>query len=116
MAQSMARLVNFWNDQPAAAGLRDADLGQQLAGFQRALEQAPEEVRGRDLPDPGRSAGDEHRVQRQHDRGQVGGRVRVGQRPADRAAVPDLRIADLAGRVGEQRQLSASRLDSARSW
>jgi hypothetical protein len=30
----------------------------------------------------------------------------VGDRTADRAAVPDLRVADLPGRVREQRQLA----------
>ena len=51
MAQSMARLVNFWNDQPAAPGAaRDPDLGEQLIGFQRGLEQALEELRRRRSP------------------------------------------------------------------
>ncbi|MGD0936377.1 MAG: hypothetical protein ABR922_17625 [Streptosporangiaceae bacterium] len=50
MAQSIPRLVNFWNAQPG--GLRHPDLGQQFARLQRGLEQALEERPDRDLPFP----------------------------------------------------------------
>ena len=106
IAQSMARLVNFWNDQPAAWRLGEADLGQQFTGLQRGLEQAAEELPGPDVAVAGPAAGDQRRVQRQDHRGQVGGGVGVGQRTADRAAVADLRVADLPGGVGEQRQFA----------
>src|ERR1035437_3656441 len=67
MAQSMARLVNFWNDQPAAAGLGT----------------------------PGEEGG-----------GQVRGGTSSRKCPADGATVPDLRVADVAGGAGEQRQFT----------
>ena len=55
---------------------------------------------------PAGAARDQRGVQREQHRGQVRGGVGVRQRAADRAPVPDLRVADLAGRVGEQRQLA----------
>ena len=102
MAQSMARLVNFWNDQPARPAWHP-DLHQQFVRLQRRFEQALEELGRGDLPVPGWPAGDQRGVQGQDDRGQVGRGIAVRQRAADRAAVPDLRVADLAGRVRQQR-------------
>ena len=44
------------------------------------------------------------RAERQHHRGQVGGRIAVGERAADRPAVAHLRVADHArGRRGDDR-------------
>ena len=88
----------------ARRGHRHADLGEQLVGFQHGLEQALEEVGGRDLPGAGRPAGHQRGIERQDCGGQVGRGVAVRQRPADRAPVPDLRVADLARGVREQRQ------------
>ena len=45
------------------------------------------------------------RIQRQHRRRQVGRRVGVGERAADRAAVADLRVADRPAACGEQWRL-----------
>ena len=106
MAQSMPRLVNFWNPQPGAAGLGTRISVSSSSGPQRRLEQALEEVGRRDLALAGRPARDQGRVQREDHRRQVGRGVAVRERAADRAAVPDLRIADLAGGVGQQRQFA----------
>ena len=45
--------------------------------------------------------------EREHDGGQVGGGVAVRERAAERAAVADLRVADLTGRGGEERRVLA---------
>jgi hypothetical protein len=87
----------------ASRGHRQPDLGEQFVRCQPRLEQALEEVGGRDLPGAGRAAGHQHPAQRQHHRGQVGRGVAVDQRPTDRAPVPHLGIAHLASRVGQQR-------------
>ena len=52
MAQSWARRLNFWNDQPAPAVFGHPDLGQDLVGLEGGLEEAAEELRGRDRPAP----------------------------------------------------------------
>ena len=106
MAQSMARLVNFWNDQPGAAG-----LGMRISVISSPASSAVSNRPRKKSPAAisrlaGRPADDQRRVQGQDHRGQVGRGVAVGQRAADRAAVPDLRVADLAGGVREQRQLA----------
>src|SRR4030095_7891807 len=77
--------------------LREADGGDDLAGFEGGLEQALEEIVGRDLAfvcDDGGAEAD------QPGRG-VGGRIVVGDRAADGAAVADLRIADAVSEHGE---------------
>ncbi len=95
-------------ERPAAGGgLRHPDLGEQFVWLELGLEQALEELPDTDLPAPVGPARDDRRVQREQDGGQVGGGVGVRDRAADRAAVPDLRIPDLARRVGEQRHLAA---------
>ena len=48
-------------------------------------------------------------VEREHDRGQLGGRVGVGEAAADRAAVADRRVADEPARLGHQRRARADR-------
>ena len=61
---------------------------------------------------------DERGAEGQQDGRQVGGRVAVGDRAADGAAVAHLRVADLAGGVGEQRDLlrRAGRSISRSRW
>ena len=111
MAQSIARWVNFWNDQaPTGGGFRHPDLGEQFVGLERGLEQALEELPDADLPLTVGAARDHGRVQREQDGGQVRGGVGVRDRAADRTAVPDLRVTDLPGGVGEQRYLAAEKL------
>ena len=44
-------------------------------------------------------------VNRQHDGGVIGGWIRVGQAATQRAAIADLRIADLTGGLGDNRTL-----------
>ena len=52
---------------------------------------------------PSRSARDELGVEREQDRGEVGGRVAVRDRAADRAAVAHLWVADERGGLSDQR-------------
>ena len=105
MAQSWARRLNFWNDQPAPATFGNADLGEQLGGRQRRLEEPREEVVDRDRALAVRAPSHERGAQRQEHRGKVGRAVAVSERAADRAAVTDLRVADLRRRVAQDRRL-----------
>ena len=98
-------------ERPAGPGrLRHPDLRQQFVRLQRGLEQAPEERPGRDLPLRRGPARHQGRVQGEGHRGQVGRRVAVCQRAADRAPVPDLRVPHLPGRVRQQRHLAGQQL------
>jgi hypothetical protein len=95
-------------ERPAGrGGLGHQDLGKQFVRLERGLEQAQEELPDTDLARAAGTARDDRRVQREQDGGQVGGGVGVRDRAADRATVPDLGVADLAGRVREQRHLTA---------
>ena len=69
------------------------------------LEHAGEEVGGGH--DPLAAGTDDHElgVERQHHRGEIGGRVAVGERAADRAAMTHLRVADLARRRRDDRAM-----------
>jgi len=87
-------------------GLGHPDLGEQLLRLEHGLEQALEELSDRDLPGAVGAARHQRGVQREQHGGQIRGGVGVRDRAADRAAVPDLGIADLACRVREQRQLA----------
>ena len=102
MAQSWARRLNFWNDQPRRRIFGTRISVSSSSGSQGRLEEA----RGRTRPAaivraPARTLGDEGAAEGQHRGRQVGGRVAVGDRPADGAAVADLGVADLAGHVGQ---------------
>ena len=97
VAKSWARRLNFSNAKPLAPRLGHPDLGEQLVGRERGLEEAPEEVRGRDLARAARALHDERRVEREQRGGKVGGGVAVRDRTADRAAVAHLVVADLRG-------------------
>src|SRR5579871_5134595 len=81
--------------QSGAGVLGDLDLGEQLVGLEGRLEEAQVEVGGGDPALAGRAAGHQRGAQGQDHGGQVGGRVGVGQRAADGAAVADLGVAHL---------------------
>ena len=85
--------------------LRHADLGEHLVGRERGGEEALEEVGRRDLAGAVRALRHVGGTERQRVGGQVARRVAVGDRATDRAAVTHLRIADVAGRMGEQRHV-----------
>ncbi len=100
-------------------GLGHLDLRQQLAGLKGGLEDPLEELRGRDRAGAGLAADHEGRVEREQGGRQVGGRVGVRDRPADRAPVPDLRVAHGLGRVREQRDVrraAAARWPRRGAW
>ena len=105
IAQSCARRLNFWNDHPAPGTFGHADLGEQLVGGERRLEEAGEEVAGRDRALALARPRHERAAQGEHHRGKVGGGIGVRERTADRAPMAHLRVADLAGGVGEERHL-----------
>ena len=106
MAQSWARRLNFWNDQPAPAALGTLISVRISFVGQRRLQEALEEVVGGDLALPVGPDDGERGVEGQHHGRQVRGRVAVGDAAADGPPVPDLGIADLAGGVGQERQLA----------
>ena len=83
--------------------LRHPDLGQQLALADRRLEDAGEEVGRCDRSLASRADDHELGVEREHHGREVGRRVAVRERAADRAAMPHLRVADLAGGRGDDR-------------
>ena len=87
--------------EAARTGLGYPDLGQQLVGFERSLEEPLEEVGGGDVTGTARAAGHERRIQGQQCCGQIGRGVAVRGRAPDRSAVADLVVADL-GRDGAQ--------------
>jgi hypothetical protein len=94
-------------ERPAACGrLRHPDLGEQFPRLEHGLEQALEELADTDLAGAVGAPGDHGGIQGEQHGGQVGGRVGVRDRAADGAAVPDLRVADLTGRVRQQRHLA----------
>ena len=80
-------------------GNRERHLGDDFAIVQGRLEQAGEEVARRDAP----LVRDDRRPKRQAGGRIIGGRVVVGHRSADGAAVAHMRIADIAGERGERR-------------
>src|SRR4051794_24008406 len=80
-----------------------ADLGQDLGRFDRGLERVEEEVACRDLAAPGLTPADDRGVAGDEDRGPIGGGIGMGDRAADRAPVPDLRVTDRGGHVVGQR-------------
>ena len=70
---------------------------------ERRDEHAGEELCRGDRPLAARPARDELGVEREHDRREVGRRVAVRDRTADRAAVAHLRVADPGGGLPDQR-------------
>jgi len=96
IAQSLARRTNFRGDQ--------------LARLQAGLEVPGEEVLRGDIPGPAGADDVDRPAQGEQGHRQVGRGVGVGQRAADRAAVPDLRISHQRGGVGQQRRLGPHQL------
>ena len=94
--------VELLEAPPGAVHLRHADLGEQLVGRQGRRQEPLVEVGGGDFPRTSRSLRYVGRAERQGGRREVAGRVGVGDRPADRAAVAHLRITDVARRMSEQ--------------
>ena len=92
-----ARCANF--SYAARFGRRDVHRGHDLVALERRLEQALEEVLGRDLAPVGR----DRRAERDERRRIVRRRIGVRDRAADRAAVADLRVADPPGERRERR-------------
>jgi hypothetical protein len=95
--------VELLERPPGVGDGRDPDLDQHLVGRQRGLQEPGEEVVDRDLPFAAGPPRDERRSEGQQRSRQVRRRVAVGDRPADGAAVPHLRIADLCRDLGQQR-------------
>ncbi len=91
---------------------RHPDRGEQFVGLERRLERPDEEVVNAHHAHARRPADLDRAAEREQRHRQVGGRVRVRERAADGAAVPDLGVADLRGRVGQDRRL---RLQQRRS-
>ncbi|MCY1238401.1 hypothetical protein D9M72_511380 [compost metagenome] len=77
----------------------EADGGDDLAVLQRCFEQAGEEIICRNLA----LVGHDRRTERQHRRRIIGRRVVVGDGTADRAHVPHMRVADMAGKAADRR-------------
>ena len=83
---------------------REVDRGEDLVVGSIVVVQVPdEELGGRDAARDRRAGDLELGVERERDRGQLGGGVGVGDRAADGAAVADLEVADHAASPGEQR-------------
>ncbi len=105
IAQSWARRVSFCHPQ-RAPGCLGTRTSVRISSAASAVSRKPlKNVVGRDLALPPSAAGDERRTEREAGGREIRRRVAMSERPSDRAPVPDLRIADLTGDVGEQRGL-----------
>src|SRR5437879_6132598 len=102
--REVARAAAHLEEYAAAAGRGDrhADLGQELGGIECAGEGTPEKVGGRDGPLAARPPGHHLALEREECRGNLGGRVRVGEVSADRAPVADREVSDVSRRLGEE--------------
>ena len=97
--------------RPAGAPrLGNADLGQHLLRVECRLEEASEALGDGQAPLAPWAADDELRVEGEENRGRVRGGIAVRDRAADRAAVANLRVADEAGRLGDDRALGPQEL------
>src|SRR5207248_221791 len=94
--------VELLERPPRAIGLAQAHLGDHFIGRERGLEETLEEVGRRDRALTAGAASDDRAAEREHHRREVRCGVAVRERPGERAAVTDLRIADLARRGGEE--------------
>jgi hypothetical protein len=94
-------MLDFYVRGSCSGREREDDLGDQLSLVDRCRERPEEELRGFDRPLADSRAHDELRTECEHDRGQVGRGIGVGEAPTDRAAVADLEVADLGGALGD---------------
>jgi hypothetical protein len=85
----------------AGTGEREADLDDEFTGLERGGEEAGEEFAGRDVAASARSFHHHGAAEGQEGQRQFGGGVGVGDRAADRAAVPGGDVADDGEAVGE---------------
>ena len=92
-AKSPWRRANSWH-RGALHGRREAHRGDDLVGLERGREVAEQEVLGRDLALAARPGDLDHRAERDRDQAPLGGRVRVGEAAAERAAAADRLVAD----------------------
>ena len=100
-------------DRPDRTG--NDDGGEQLVVGDRRRPEAGEELGGGDGPDAAGRADLELGVERQRHGGVLGGRVGVGQRPADGAPVADLEVADQRASPGRAAAPTRRPRSSARS-
>ena len=107
VAQSWARRAIFVYDQPAAPSFGTRTSTSTSFGCERRLPDAGEELPGRDGPVAARPSRHELSVQREDHAREIGGGIAVRERAADRPAVVDLRVADLAGCVRDDRAVLA---------
>ena len=105
IAQSCARRLNFWKFQPAPFIFGHADLGEDLVGLERRLEERAVEVDRRDLAGAVRALGHVGGTEGERGRGEIGRRVGVRDRATERATVAHLRVADVASGVSQQRHV-----------
>ena len=110
MAQSWARRLNFWNDQPAPATFGTRISVSSSSGASAVSRKPVKKSSAGISARPSGPRATRVRPEGEHDRGQVGRRVAVGDGAADRAPVPHLRVADLAGGVGQDRHLGAEQV------
>ena len=80
----------------------ELDAGEDLVGGQIDGEEIPEEPVGLHGAPAPRSKDVHLRIHREHRRRVVGGGIRVREAAAERAAVPDLEVADRRGRIRDR--------------
>ena len=95
MAQSCARRLNFWNDQPAP-GIFGTRISMSISSGASAVSRKPSKKSVAAISaSTVRALRDERAPEREHYCREVGCRIAVGDRAAQRAAVAHLRVADL---------------------
>lgn len=84
---------------------RETHGNKQFAGFQGSLMRAKEEITSRDVPGTVNALCLNGSVEGHGNRGQLSGWVGVRETASDRATVADGYVADVAERLGQQRQV-----------
>ena len=116
MAQSWARRLNFWNDQPAPATFGTRISVSSSSALERRLEEPGEEVGGGDdRARHGPRARDQVPPSASSTAGRSEAGIGVGDRAADGAPMADLGVADLAGGGRQDRHLRRKRSDVSTS-
>ena len=110
MAQSWARRLNFWNDQPAPSIFGTLISVRTSSGCRSVSRKPWKKSVAAMVRRSLRSDRGEGGAQGQAGRRQVRRRVAVGDRSADGAPVAHLGIADLPGDVGQQRHVTLQHL------